>query len=72
MTTMNDDPRSSDPILDELHAIRRRMHDECGGDLNELVARIRERESRSDHPLASVPVRRSQATRECTKAADPA
>ena len=53
---MSDNPRDADPILDELHAVRRKMHDDCGGDLAELVARIRERQDKSDHPIAAIPV----------------
>jgi len=39
------------------------MHDECGGDLAELVARMRERQEKSDHPLAPIPVQRAPATK---------
>ena len=69
---MSDNPRPADPILDELHAIRRKMHDDCGGDLAELVARIRERQEKSDHPIASIPVQGDQTKKRCTEAADQA
>ena len=59
-----------DPILDELHAVRRHMHDDCGGDLAEIVARMRKRQSDSGHPIASIPVPNRHRTRECTGAAD--
>jgi len=49
-------PHKSDPILDELHAIRRQMLEECGGDLAKLGAELREREKLSGHPLVPLPV----------------
>ncbi len=69
---MTNNPRTADPILDELHAIRRRMHDDCGGDLARLVAQMRERQAESDHPIASIPVQSNQITKDCTGAADSA
>ncbi len=60
---MSDEPRAADPILDELHAVRRKMHEDCGGDLAELVARMRERQDKSGHPIASIPVSASQVAK---------
>ena len=68
--TVTDTPRTFDPILDELHAVRRKMHDDCGGDLPELVAQMRKRQDSSGHPIASIPVPGHRTTEECTKAAD--
>jgi hypothetical protein len=46
------------------------MHDDCGGNLTELVARMRERQNVSGHPIAPIPVPGKQITKRCTKAAD--
>ena len=35
----------NDPIVEEIHQIRREMMAECDGDLKRLVARLRERET---------------------------
>ena len=59
---MSDNRRGSDPILDELHAVRRKMHDDCGGNLAELVALMRERQNVSGHPIATIPVPGRQIT----------
>ncbi len=67
---MADTPRTFDPILDELHAVRRKMHDDCGGDLSELVAQMRKRQNSSGHPIASIPVPGHRITKECTGATD--
>ena len=64
---MSDNSRTADPILDELHAVRRKMHDDCGGDLGELVLRIRERQNKSDHPIAPIPVQGDQVTNDAPK-----
>ena len=65
---MTDKPRTSDPILDELHAVRRKMHDDCGGDLSRLVAQMRERQDNSGHPIAPIPVSGHHVTKRCTGA----
>ncbi len=67
---MADTQRTFDPILDELHAVRRKMHDDCGGDLSKLVAQMRKRQESSGHPIAPIPVPGHRAAEECTKAAD--
>ena len=61
---------TKNPILDELHAAREKLLTDAGGDLDQLVAGIREREARSGHKVVSVPVGGSQITKECTGAAD--
>jgi len=33
-----------DPIVEEIHATRRRISAECNGDLNQIIARLRKRE----------------------------
>jgi hypothetical protein len=67
---MSDNRRGPDPILDELHAVRRQMHDDCKGNLAELVARMRERLNVSGHPIAPIPVPGKQITKRCTEAGD--
>lgn len=52
----------SDPVLDELHAIRRDMLAECGGDLEGLVAAIQKRESESDRVIARKPAEEKTVT----------
>ena len=61
---------TKNPILDELHAAREKLLTDAGGDLDQLVAGIREREAKSGHKVVSVPVGGSQTTKECTGAAD--
>ena len=57
-----------DPILDELHAVRRQMLEASGGDLTELVARLQRDEQQSGHPIATIPVKResTQEPKEAT------
>ena len=38
----------TDPILDELHEVRRQMLTECGGDLEKLLSSLQKREAESD------------------------
>jgi hypothetical protein len=54
---------TKNPILDELHAAREKLLTDAGGDLDQLVAGIREREARSGHKVVSVPVGGSQINR---------
>jgi hypothetical protein len=42
-----------DPIVDEVHKIREKLLDECGGDLSAYMERIREREKEHRHRLVS-------------------
>ncbi len=60
---------TKNPILDELHAAREKLLADAGGDLDQLVAGIREREARSGHKVVSVPVHDSQITNRSTGAA---
>ena len=53
---------TKNPILDELHAAREKLLADAGGDLDQLVAGIRERQARSGHKVVSVPVGGSQIT----------
>ena len=39
---------TNDPIVEEVHRIRARMWDECGGDLDRLIASFRAGEA--EHP----------------------
>jgi hypothetical protein len=60
---------TKNPILDELHAAREKLLTDAGGDLDQLVAGIREREARSGRKVVSVPVEGSQITNRSTGAA---
>jgi len=53
---------TKNPILDELHAAREKLLTDAGGDLDQLVAGIRERQARSGHKVVSVPVGASRIT----------
>lgn len=52
---MNNSDCKTDPILDELHSVRRELHDECHGDLDTMVAEMRARQELSGHPIATLP-----------------
>jgi hypothetical protein len=41
---------TTNPILDELHAIRQRLLDDAGGTLDALVDRLQAEEQESDRP----------------------
>ena len=45
----------TDPILDELHAIRRQMLIECDSDLNRLVASLQKHEGESGRVFMKLP-----------------
>jgi len=53
---MINNPHTHDPILDELHAIRRQMNEDYGGDLSRMAVEMRKRELNSNHPIAPIPV----------------
>ena len=42
-----------DPIVEEIHEVRRRLLEECGGDLEVLMDRLKRREKEED-PLRLV------------------
>lgn len=46
----------TDPILDELHAIRKQMLADCGGDLERLVTSLQKREGESGRVFVKLPV----------------
>ena len=60
---------TNNPILDELHAARKKLLTDAGGDLDRLVAGIRAREAKSSHKVVSVPVVGSQKTKRSTETA---
>ena len=60
---------TNNPILGELHAARKKLFTDAGGDLDQLVAGIRAREAKSSHKVVSVPVGDSQETNRSTGAA---
>lgn len=48
-----------DPIVEEIHRIRKKMWEECGGDFDKLVARWKAAEARDkDHPILKPPRRK--------------
>jgi hypothetical protein len=44
---------TKDPIIEEIHRIREKMLEECGGDLEKLMDRLKARESRHKDRLVS-------------------
>lgn len=54
---MNTPHPATDPILDELHAVRRQILDEYGGDIDKLVADLRERQDTSGRVAVPAPTR---------------
>lgn len=42
-----------DPIVDEIHKIREKMLEECGGDLSKLFERFRAREAQDQSRLVT-------------------
>ncbi len=42
-----------DPIVEEIHQIRQKLLDECGGDLNQLMARYKAAEKQDRDRLVS-------------------
>ncbi len=52
---METDNGRSDPVLDELHAVRRQLLAESGGTLESLVARIQRHETESGRRFAKIP-----------------
>ena len=53
---MTDKNQLVDPIIEELHAVRRKLHDDCGGDVDRLAREMRGRQNTSGHPIAAIPV----------------
>jgi hypothetical protein len=46
----------TDPILDELHAIRQQMLAECGGSLEKLVEKLQQAEATAQQRTPAVPI----------------
>jgi hypothetical protein len=44
-----------DPIIEELHAIRRKLAAECGNDLHKIVLRAAQRQKQAKHLQAVQP-----------------
>lgn len=42
-----------DPIVDEIHKIREKMLEECGGDLTKLLERFRAREAQDQSRIVT-------------------
>ena len=45
---------NADPIVEEIHEIRRRMLEECGGDLERLMDRLRQAEVQDKDRLVTL------------------
>lgn len=54
---------TTEPILDELHAIREQLHAESGGTLAGLVARLRDEQNKSGRTII-----KNGRTKDCTEA----
>ena len=63
---------TKNPILDELRAAREKLLDDAGGDLDRLVAGIRERQAKSGREVVAGPVGDSHRTEESSGGADEA
>ncbi len=50
---MTDKLMTTDPVIDEIHQIRREISDRFGGDLHAILADARQRQAASDHPVWS-------------------
>ena len=53
-----------DPIVEEIHQIRQKLLDECGGDLNQLMARYKTAEKQDRDRLVSTSSTRKNLRRE--------
>jgi hypothetical protein len=62
--------RTKTPILDELRAAREKLLDDAGGDLDRLVAGIRQRQAKSGRKVVSGRVPDSRRTEQSAEAAD--
>jgi hypothetical protein len=52
---------TGDPIVDEIHQTRRRIWEECGEDVEGLIARLREAESKDRDRLVTLEDLRKRA-----------
>ena len=53
---------SRDPIVEEIHEIRRKMLDECGGDFDKLFDRLKAAQTKHKGRLVSKPPRPKKRT----------
>lgn len=44
---------TSDPIVEEIHKTREKLLEECGGDIQVYLRRLKDRESKDRHRLVS-------------------
>ncbi len=49
------EPLYEDPVVAEIHAIRVKMLEECGGDHRKLMEKVYQRQKTSGHVLIPVP-----------------
>ena len=51
-------PIYDDPIVAEIHAIRKALLDECGGDMDEYRRRTRARQAASGRRIVTLPLKK--------------
>ena len=52
-------PIYDDPVVAEIHAIRKALLDDCVGDMDEYRRRARERQAASGRPIITTPLKKS-------------
>lgn len=57
MTQQSEAPWS-DPIVEEVRAVRARLLANAGGDIEKLARRLREEQASSGHPVVTLPPRK--------------
>jgi len=50
------EPLYADPVVAEIHKIRQRLLDDCGGDIVQFRRRLRERQTRAGREIIHGPV----------------
>jgi hypothetical protein len=55
---------NTDPIVEEIHQIREKMLEECGGDIEKLMDRLKLRESKDKNRLVSLRIPKKKAPSE--------
>jgi hypothetical protein len=52
-------PIYDDPVVAEIHAIRKALLDDCGGDMDEYRKRVRERQANTGRRIITTPLKKS-------------
>ena len=52
-------PIYDDPVVAEIHAIRKALLDDCGGDMDEYRRRVRERQANTGRRIITTPLKKS-------------